>query len=100
MADEGRGPIACGMTLRRKCRETEMPDVHSVTEHVSIWPRLPLASWSATAPTLHMWTQIVGKIRLALSPHVNHWWQVPLYVSARGLTTSAMPYKGKQLEIE
>jgi hypothetical protein len=47
-----------------------------------------------------MWTQIVGKIRLALAPHVNHWWQVPLYVSARGLTTSAIPYRGGNFEIE
>ena len=49
------------------------------------WPPLPLAEWETTRATLHMWTQIVGKVRLALSPPVNHWWQVPLYVSARGL---------------
>ena len=55
------------------------------------WPALPLAEWADTYATLHMWTQIVGKVRLALSPHVNHWWQVPFYVSARGLTTSAIP---------
>ena len=55
------------------------------------WPALPLAEWRETCETLHMWTQIVGKVRLALSPHVNHWWEVPLYVSARGLTTSAIP---------
>jgi hypothetical protein len=72
----------------------------SATEHVSIWPPLPFASWAATASTLHMWTQIVGKIRLALSPHVNHWWQVPLYVSARGLSTSAIPYRGRLFEME
>jgi hypothetical protein len=64
------------------------------------WPALPLASWSATAATLHMWTQIVGKIRLALSPHLNHWWEVPLYVSARGLSTSAIPYRDRLLELE
>jgi len=57
-----------------------------------VWPPLPLREWSATRDTLHMWTQIVGKTRLALAPMVNHWWQVPLYVSARGLTTSWMPY--------
>jgi hypothetical protein len=56
------------------------------------WPALPLSEWSATRDTLHMWTQMVGKLRLALSPHLNHWWQVPLYVSARGLTTSPIPY--------
>jgi Family of unknown function (DUF5996) len=55
------------------------------------WPALPLAEWSDTCDTLHMWTQIVGKIRLALSPQVNHWWEVALYVSARGLTTSPIP---------
>jgi hypothetical protein len=52
------------------------------------WPEL--AGWDETRDTLHMWTQIVGKVRLALEPMVNHWWQVPLYVSARGLTTSLM----------
>ncbi|MDQ2926336.1 MAG: DUF5996 family protein, partial [Acidobacteriota bacterium] len=55
---------------------------------------------SETAETLHMWTQIVGKTRLALSPLQAHWWNVPLYVSARGLTTSAMPYGAEMLEIE
>jgi hypothetical protein len=64
------------------------------------WPPLPLAEWETTRATLHMWTQIVGKVRLALSPRVNHWWQVPLYVSARGLTTSAIPYGGNVFEIE
>ena len=57
------------------------------------WPALPLESWEPTRATLHMWTQIVGKVRLALTPLVNHWWNVPLYVSARGLTTSSMPYR-------
>ena len=64
------------------------------------WPALPLDAWAPTRATLHMWTQIVGKVRLALSPYLNHWWQVPLYVSARGLTTSAIPYKGKVFEVE
>jgi Family of unknown function (DUF5996) len=64
------------------------------------WPPLPLAEWQATRDTLHMWTQIVGKVRLALAPHVNHWWQVPLYVSARGLTTSAIPARGGNFEVE
>jgi len=63
------------------------------------WPALPLADWAPTRATLHMWTQIVGKVRLALSPSVNHWWQVPLYVSARGLTTSPIPYAGGSFEI-
>lgn len=56
-----------------------------------LWPVLDWAEWQPTADTLHMWTQMVGKTRLALTPLQNHWWNVPLYVSARGLTTSAMP---------
>src|SRR5437763_7126943 len=59
------------------------------------WPALPLEAWDLTRTTLHMWTQIIGKVRLALSPYMNHWWQVPLYVTARGLTTSPIPsHKG------
>jgi Family of unknown function (DUF5996) len=65
-----------------------------------VWPELAWASWSETADTLHMWTQIVGKTRLALSPLQAHWWNVPLYVSARGLSTSAMPYGAEMLEVE
>ncbi|HEX6106537.1 MAG TPA: DUF5996 family protein, partial [Gemmatimonadales bacterium] len=57
----------------------------------AVWPPLPLAEWQATRDTLHMWTQIVGKTRLALAPMENHWWQVPLYVTPRGLTTSPIP---------
>jgi hypothetical protein len=64
------------------------------------WPALPYDAWRATCTTLHMWTQIVGKVRLALAPHVNHWWQVPLYVSARGLTTTAIPYGDSSFEME
>jgi hypothetical protein len=55
------------------------------------WPALPLADWRDTFATLHMWTQIVGKTRLALAPMQNHWWQIALYVTPRGLTTSAIP---------
>jgi hypothetical protein len=64
------------------------------------WPALPLEAWQDTRDTLHMWTQIVGKVRLAQSPLINHWWEVPLYVSARGLTTSTMPYVKGLFEIE
>jgi hypothetical protein len=64
-----------------------------------VWPALPLAEWSETCETLHMWTQIVGKVRLALSPRVNHWWEVPLYVCARGLTTSPIPYENGVFEV-
>jgi len=66
----------------------------------AIWPELTLAEWEDTRDTVHMWTQVVGKIRLALEPMVNHWWQVPLYVSARGLTTSLMHAGTRGLEIE
>ena len=79
---------------------TPMSAISSAAEHGSMWPPLPLASWSATASTLHMWTQIVGKIRLALSPYMNHCWQVPLYVSARGLSTSVIPYGDRLFEME
>ena len=64
------------------------------------WPELPLEAWRDTYATLHMWTQIVGKVRLALAPHINHWWQVPLYVNSRGLTTSAIPYAGRTFEVQ
>jgi hypothetical protein len=65
------------------------------------WPALNFSEWQDTLATLHMWTQVVGKIRLRQTPLVNHWWNVPLYVSARGLTTSAMPYRdGRLFEIE
>jgi hypothetical protein len=64
------------------------------------WPELRWDDWKDTADTLHMGTQIVGKTRLALTPLENHWWNVPLYVSARGLTTSPMPWRGDVLEIE
>jgi len=64
------------------------------------WPDLTLAGWEDTRDTLHLWTQVVGKVRLALEPMVNHWWQVPLYVSARGLTTSLMHAPDVDLEIE
>jgi Family of unknown function (DUF5996) len=63
------------------------------------WPELPLAAWKDTYATVHMWTQIVGKVRLALSPNINHWWGTALYVTARGLTTSAIPYEKGIFEV-
>jgi hypothetical protein len=65
-----------------------------------VWPALPLAEWQDTCATLHMWTQIIGKVRLALSPIINHWWEVPLYVTTQGLTTSPIPYESEDFEIE
>ena len=60
----------------------------------AVWPPLPFEAWRETCATLHMWLQIVGKTRLALAPMENHWWQVALYLTPRGLTTSAMAYGG------
>jgi hypothetical protein len=65
-----------------------------------VWPALPLKEWKDTCATLHMWTQIVGKVRMALSPRMNHWWEVPLYVSSHGLTTSPIPYDAGVFEIQ
>ncbi|HTE19312.1 MAG TPA: DUF5996 family protein [Armatimonadota bacterium] len=65
-----------------------------------VWPSLPLDAWQDTYATLHMWTQVVGKIRLALAPPVNHSWHVTLYPTCRGLTTSPMAYGSRLLEIE
>ncbi len=64
------------------------------------WPALRVDDWTATRETLHMWLQIVGKIRMAHAPLVNHWWQVTLYVSPRGLTTSSIPYGTRTFDIE
>jgi hypothetical protein len=64
------------------------------------WPALPWGEWADTANTLHMWMQIVGKTRLALTPLQNHWWNVPLYVTARGLGTSAMTCGDDVLDVE
>lgn len=65
-----------------------------------LWPALPLDEWAETYATLHRWTQIVGKTRLRLEPFQNHWWNASLYLSARGLTTSPMPYRDGVVEIE
>jgi hypothetical protein len=71
----------------------------SLPDEAECWPALPLESWKDTCATLHMWTQVVGKVRLALTPLVNHWWNVPLYVTARGLTTSRIPYGARAFEL-
>ena len=63
------------------------------------WPALPLAQWADTCATLHRWTQIAGKVKLRLTPLVNHWWNVPLFVGARGLTTGAIPYRGRTFSL-
>lgn len=68
--------------------------------HSDPWPALPLHAWEGTYHNLHMWTQVVGKIRMTLSPELNHWWHVTLYVNARGLTTSLIPYGSGGFEIQ
>jgi hypothetical protein len=67
---------------------------------VDAWPELPLEAWQDTYDTLHMWTQIIGKVRKTLSPLVNHWWNVTFYVTARGMTTSPIPYQDRTFEME
>ena len=69
-------------------------------ESADAWPALPYAHWAQTGQTLHLWTQIVGKVRLARTPWLNHSWQVPLYVSARGLTTGLISIGARALELE
>ena len=64
------------------------------------WPALPLDAWADTYATLHLWTQIVGKVRLAQTPWLNHAWHVTLYVTARGLATSPIPHGARTFEID
>jgi hypothetical protein len=78
---------------------TEFPET-CTSDLPDCWPELPLEAWKDTYATLHMWTQIVGKVRMKLTPKQNHAWHVPLYVSPRGLTTSAIPYAGFLFELE
>lgn len=73
--------------------------LRSPADQTECWPPLPLDSWKDTYATVHMWCQIVGKVRLALTPLVNHWWNVPFYVTARGLTTSPIPYGERSFEL-
>jgi len=73
--------------------------LHAVADQPECWPRLSLDSWKDTYATVHMWTQMVGKVRLRLTPLINHWWNVPLYVTARGLTTSRIPYGQRAFEL-
>ena len=65
-----------------------------------LWPSLPLDAWRETYLTLHLWTQIVGKIRMTMSPPLNHWWHTTLYVNSRGLTTSPIPFRDGVFEIQ
>lgn len=74
--------------------------VDSKPTHQKVFPSLPLEAWEDTYSSLHMWMQIVGKIRLALSPMVNHWWHTTLDLTARGMTTSPMPYENDMIQID
>src|SRR5688572_7978061 len=78
-----------------------MGDGHTTTGAATSWPVLPpLNDWRDTLTTLHMWTQVVGKIRLELGPSLNHWWGATLYVTTRGLTTSPMPEGERSIAID
>ncbi|HWM23142.1 MAG TPA: DUF5996 family protein [Ilumatobacteraceae bacterium] len=74
-------------------------DTHGETLD-GVWPALPIAEWQATRDTLQLLTQIVGKIRMVRTPLMSHWWNVPLYVTARGLTTSMIPAGGRGFQID
>ena len=65
-----------------------------------VWPELPWREWAPTITTLHLWTQIVGKVRMALAPPLNHWWHVTLYVTSRGMTTSPIPYGDREFQVD
>src|SRR5450432_3133040 len=90
----------CGLSFKERrtsdpCNSLSQRNGGEMKAHPSapeLWPVLPWEEWKETATTLHMWMQIVGKTRLALTPLENHWWNVPLYVTPRGLTTSVIPY--------
>jgi Family of unknown function (DUF5996) len=74
--------------------------IRSRTNDDDVLPALPFDAWKDTLATLHMWVQIVGKVRSRLCPLVNHWWNVPFYITARGMTTSVMPYQQRHIEVE
>lgn len=73
---------------------------HQQEDNASFWPELPFDAWKDTCETLHLWTQVVGKVRLELTPSINHWWHVPLYITSRGLTTSLIPYHHRTFEVQ
>src|SRR5690348_18195810 len=95
-ADRGCMIVPAVTTITR--REVFMTDRLDERDRERAWPALPLEAWKDTYATLHMWTQIVGKIRLQQTPKLNHWWNVPLYVNSRGLTTSPIPYGQRTFE--
>ena len=88
--------------MTQKSEKLHKPDhlKTAVSDSATCWPALPPDAWQDTRETLHMWTQIVGKVRLELTPKTNHWWNVALQVTARGLSTSTIPYGERVFEIE
>src|SRR5688572_21771090 len=73
---------------------------HPTASQSGIWPALPLAEWQDTLDTLHMWTQIAGKIKLELTPFLNEWWNIALTLTARGLTTGPIPAGHRVFQID
>ena len=78
----------------------EWEQLNMATDSLEVWPALPQAAWSDTCATLQLWMQIVGKVRLELTPHINHTWNVTLYPTVRGLTTQPMPHGSLMLQID
>src|ERR1700719_3146795 len=90
---------ACGVPSSTSLTGNALMSANANDVSKEAWPALPFAEWKETAATLHMWTQIIGKVRLVLSPWTNHSWHVTLYLTARGLTTSPIPFRDRILEI-
>src|SRR5580692_10768492 len=76
-----------------------MTETNAMPDPMTQWPDLPLAAWSETCDTLQLWTQIVGKVRIARTPLVNHWWNATFFVTARGLVAPAMPYRERSFDV-
>ncbi|MGC1788229.1 MAG: DUF5996 family protein, partial [Terriglobales bacterium] len=87
------------MTSSISSKMEQMMTQSRAADQPECWPALPPDSWKDTCATLHMWSQIVGKVRLKLTPLTNHWWNVPFYVTARGMTTSRIPYGQRSFEL-
>jgi hypothetical protein len=97
---EKNGDIASStICFTKHCPADRHHEFYLIMANVE-FPDLPLDAWRATKDTLHLYLQIVGKIRLAMHPRINHWWHVPLYVSPRGLTTRSIPFGVNNFEIE
>ena len=100
MTDRAVNPGDVEQPLSHAALGTEPIRTIGAEESDEAWPELPWTEWAPTITTLHMWLQIVGKVRMALAPPLNHWWHVPLYVSSRGLTTSPIPYGRRHFQLD